>query len=411
MAEARLALCKRQQVHHGDVLGVLAERRHQWGIAEHRPYILHFLEQLYGEFLKRHFGLARFFQCHIDGSVNSFQVAHHASHHTARQAAANQQRGAYAVARVDVESEEVIDELLGKLACLHIGFHIDVFHQESCIFQHRLNRDDIGMDHAPRQWLHGTVDNVGTGFGHFEGRSHRESGTRVTVVLHFDVRIFLLHLIDEFAERSRTADACHVFQGNFVSSELDQLIDDGHVIFNSVYRRVGNRKGCLRYHSGLFGIFHREFEIAGVVQSAEGTHDIYTLCFLNLAHQLADIFRHAVHTQSVEGTLEHVGLYSGLVELFGPGPYCLVGIFAIHKVYLLEGASIGLDAVKTAHGNNNRGDPYQLVDTWLIFSRRLPHITVNKAKLYFSCHKILPFFISIILIHNWSHKIMRLLFR
>ena len=42
-----LALFHRKQIHQGDVLGVLREWRHQWGITHARPYIFYLIEQLH----------------------------------------------------------------------------------------------------------------------------------------------------------------------------------------------------------------------------------------------------------------------------------------------------------------------------------------------------------------------------
>ena len=234
LAEAGLALGQGHDVHEGDVFGVLAEGGHQWGIAEHGPDVGHLLEELDGEFVEGDFGFAVLFEGHVDGVVDAFEVAHHAAHHAAGQSAAHQHGGADAVGGVDVEAEEVVEEGLGEGAGFHVGAHVDVLDQEAVFFEHGLHGDDAGMDHAPGEGFHGGVDDIGAGAGYFEHGGHGEAGTGVAVVLDDDVGVFLLNLVDEFAQHGGTADAGHVFQGNLVGAELDELVDDAHVVFDGV---------------------------------------------------------------------------------------------------------------------------------------------------------------------------------
>ena len=81
-----------------------------------------------------------------------------------------------------------------------------------------------------------------------------------------------------------------------------------------------------------------------------------------------------------------MGLDAGLVESFRPGTDRLVGVLAVHQVYLLEGTAIGLDAVETTHVDNHGSDALQLVHTGLVFSARLPHVAVHQTEFYLFVH-------------------------
>ena len=53
------------------------------------------------------------------------------------------------VGRIDEVAKPIIDELLSECTGLHIGIHIQIGHLEALILQHRLNRDDIGVNLTP----------------------------------------------------------------------------------------------------------------------------------------------------------------------------------------------------------------------------------------------------------------------
>ena len=224
------------------------------------------------------------------------------------------------------------------------------------------------MHHTPRQGFHSAVDNIGAGFGHLEGRSHRQAGTRMAVILNQYVRIFLLDFVYQLAQRGGTADTGHILQRNLVGAKLHQLVDNAHIILDRMNRRVGDAERGLADHSGFFGIFYRKFQVARVVQAAERTHNVDTLRLLDLRHQSAHVGRYAVHTQAVQSTFQHMCLYASLVELLGPGTDGLVGVLAIHQIHLLESTAIGLNAVETAHSHDDRRNFGQLVDAGLIFA-------------------------------------------
>ena len=200
------------------------------------------------------------------------------------------------------------------------------------------------------------------------------------------MRVLGLYLVHQLAQRGGTTDTGHVLQRYLVGAELHQLVHNAHVVFHSVHRRVGDAQGGLAYHAGLLGVLHTELEVARVVQAAERAHDVNTLGFLHLGHQTAHVGRHTIHAQTVQRTLQHVGLYAGLVESFGPCTHGLVGVLTVHQVHLLKGTAVGLYAVKTPHVDNNRGNTLKLVYTRLVFSAALPHITVHQTEFYLFCH-------------------------
>ena len=93
-----------------------------------------------------------------------------------------------------------------------------------------------------------------------------------------------------------------------------------------------------------------------------------------------------IRVMSTPCAVEHVGLYACIIKGFGKGTYCLVGVLAIEKVHLLESSAVGLDPGKTPHFDYQRCDAYQLVHSRLVFTGRLPHISVNKTEFDFLFH-------------------------
>ena len=91
---------------------------------------------------------------------------------------------------------------------------------------------------------------------------------------------------------------------------------------------MGDAEGCLGYHAGRFGILDGGDDIALVVQSAEDSGDVGTLCMLHLIEKLAQVLGAGTHAEAVERTVEHMGLYAGFAERARPCTDRLVGIFA-----------------------------------------------------------------------------------
>ena len=67
----------------------------------------------------------------------------------------------------------------------------------------------------------------------------------MSVVLNLDVRIFLLDVGDELSKDVGAAYACHILEGDLVSSVFHQLVNYAHIILYGMYGRVGDGKGCL----------------------------------------------------------------------------------------------------------------------------------------------------------------------
>ena len=200
------------------------------------------------------------------------------------------------------------------------------------------------------------------------------------------MRIFLLDCGCQLREEGGASYARHVLEADFICSVLYQMVDHAHVVFYGVDRRISDGEGRLGDHSSLLGVLDGEFEVAVVVEAAEGTGDVGALGLLHLEHQFAHIRRHGVHAEGVETALEHVGLDSRLVEGGRPLAHGDVGILAVKKIYLFECAAVGFNAVEASHIYDCGGYPDELVDSGLVFARRLPHIPVDQGELDFFCH-------------------------
>ena len=199
----------------------------------------------------------------------------------------------------------------------------------------------------------------------------------MSVVLDLDVRVFLLYVVDKPAEGRRPADAGHVLEAYLICSIGDYLVDDVHIVLDGVDRRVCDGEGDLGNHTAFLRELYRTSEVAVVVETAEGPRDVGALLFLDLEHEFPDIGRDRVHPEGIETSLKHVGLDACLMERSCPSADGRVRVFSEEEVDLLEGSSIGLDPVETAHVDDCRGDFFQLVDTWDVLAGRLPHVAVN----------------------------------
>ena len=89
------------------------------------------------------------------------------------------------------------------------------------------------------------------------------------MVLHGNVRIFLLDLTCKLSKERRTSDAGHILETDFVTSVFHDLVNHSHIIFHSMDRRIGYGEGNLRNHACLLGIFHAEAKITVIIQTAE----------------------------------------------------------------------------------------------------------------------------------------------
>ena len=376
----------REQVHQSGVLHVLREWRYETRRTEHRPYTLHFLEEFNQQFVLAEGFLATLDKVGVDSGVHTLEVRHQRAHHTARQTAADKQRGHLGVAGVDPIAEEVVDKRLRQAARLHIGFHIDVLYKEACVAEHRLDGDHIGMHHTPTERLHSHIEHVNTRLGNLEHRSHRETGTRMSVILENDAGVFLFDSRNNFAQHSGATDTCHILETDFLCTALDELLGKIDVILHGMHLGIGDTHRGLGSHTCLFRPTYGRNDIAGVVETAENTGDVHALCVLHFVHQLAHVGRHWVHTEGVQTAVEHVGLDTDLVERLGEGANRLIGVLAIEEVHLLTGTTVGLHTVETAHIDDNGCNLCQLVFAWNVLAAGLPHIAVNQRELNFFLH-------------------------
>jgi len=79
-----------------------------------------------------------------------------------------------------------------------------------------------------------------------------------------------------------------------------------------------------------------------------------------------------------------MGLDTRFVQGFGEGTYSLVGVLPIEEVHLLEGTTIGFYTSEAAHLYEYGSDTLKLILTGLIFTRGLPHVSVDEAEFDFS---------------------------
>ena len=84
---ARLVIEHVEEIHQGGVLHILAERGHERRIAQTRPDILNLLEKLDHQGVKAHFRTAVRPLGSVDRTLETLQVSHHRTHHSARKTA------------------------------------------------------------------------------------------------------------------------------------------------------------------------------------------------------------------------------------------------------------------------------------------------------------------------------------
>lgn len=146
---------------------------------------------------------------------------------------------------------------------------------------------------------------------------------------------------------------------------------------------MGDAERALGNHSGIVCIANRRDDIAGIVQTAEGTRDVRTLRFLYLIEQLAHIGGHGTHAEAIQGTVQHVSLDTGFMERLRPLAHGFIRILPKQQIYLFKTSAIGFHARKTTHLNDGGSYFHQLVNTGYIFSGTLPHVPEYQTELNF----------------------------
>ena len=291
------------------------------------------------------------------------------------------------IRRIHEITQEIIYKFLRHGTRFHIGFHIDIRYLETQIFQHSLHRNYIWMYFTPGHRFHSYINDISSILTDFKNRCHRQARPTMTMILNDHFRMPLFNCFRQSPQHTRTTDTCHVFQTDFGCSGFDQLISNMSVILHCMYRRMRDTQRSLRYHTCFQCIFYRWNDIARFIQSTENTSDIHSLCMLHMIHQTTNIGRYRIHTQSIQTTIQHMCLYTCFIERFSKSTYGLVGVFAIQQIHLLKSPSVSFHTGKTPHFDNQGGDTYQLVYTRLIFTGRLPHVTVNKTEFNFFFHR------------------------
>ena len=169
------------------------------------------------------------------------------------------------VSRVDEVAQPVVDKLLCECACLHVGIHIQIGHLEALVLQHRTNRDDIWVNLTPRQWLDSGIDNIGTVVTNLEDRCHRQTRTRVTMVLNDDIGVLGLDGLGELTQHSGLTDTSHILQTDFLGTSSDHLVGNSSIVLNGVNWRSGDTQCSLRCHATLLGPLDTWNDITGIV--------------------------------------------------------------------------------------------------------------------------------------------------
>ena len=208
----------------------------------------------------------------------------------------------------------------------------------------------------------------------------------MAVVLDNHVGMLRLDALGQGSEQRRLTDTGHVLQTDLFGTGSNQLIGDIAVVFHGVNGRCGDAQRGLRRHTGGLRPFNAGYDVARVVQSAEDTGDIDTLRMFNFVLQLTHVVRHGVHAQSIQAAVKHVGLDAHFVERLAESANGMVGVFSGQEVHLLKGTTVGLYTGETSHVDDGGSDAFELVLARLEFSRRLPHVAVNKTKLDFLFH-------------------------
>ena len=185
------------------------------------------------------------------------------------------------------------------------------------------------------------------------------------MILDDDIGVFGLDALGQGTQHGRLSDTSHILQTDLLCTSGYHLIGNLRVILYGMHRRGGDTECSLGRHTTLLGPLDRRNDITCIVQSAEDTGDIHTLGVLHLIHQRTHIIGHRIHSQSVQTTVEHVGLDTYLIEGLTEGSYGQVGVLACHQVHLLKGTTIGFHAAEAAHIDDCGRNALQLVLAWL----------------------------------------------
>ena len=260
------------------------------------------------------------------------------------------------VGRIDEVAQPVVDELLREAASLHIRVHINIGHLEAFVLQHGLYGDDIGMNLTPRQWLDGGIDDVGTIVTNLQDRGHRQTRTRIAMVLDDDIRILGLDGLGQGTQQGWLSDTCHILQTDFLGTSGNDLVGNVRVVLYGMHRTGGDTQRSLWNHASGLGPLDRGDDITCVVQTTENTGNIHTLCLLDLIHELTHIVGDRIHTQRIQATIQHVRLDAYLVEGFTEGTPGQVGVLTSHEVHLLKGATVCFHTGKASHVDDDGSD-------------------------------------------------------
>ena len=205
----------------------------------------------------------------------------------------------------------------------------------------------------------------------------------MTVVLDDDIGVFLFDSCNDLSEHNRTTDTRHVFEADLLCAAFDKLLSEVDVILGSVYFRIGDTHRCLCGHTCLFRPFDGRDDVTRIVQTAEDTGDVGSLCVLHFVHQLTHIRRHRIHAQGVQTAVQHMGLDTRFVERLAECTHRLIRVLTVQQVHLLGRTAVRFHTVKTAHVDDHRRHTRQLVFTRHITSATLPHVTIDKGELNF----------------------------
>ena len=216
------------------------------------------------------------------------------------------------------------------------------------------------------------------------------------VILYDYILLVCLDASRYLSQSLWSADASHILETDFVCPGVDELLCEIDVEIYGMYRRMSDTERSLRNHSALLGILYGRNDVAGVVESAEDTGDVSALDMLHLIEEAAQVLWAWAHTEGIESTVEHVGLYACFVKRLRPLTHCDVRVFSIEEVYLLETATIGFYSVKTSHLDDGWRYPEELIHAWLVLACTLPHIPEDQTEFYLFWHIFVIYFVSLL---------------